>query len=144
MLYNAIQMPYTSSMKIKKTIRLSDKAIEILDGKENQSQYIEDLILGVHKLDETANNDETLAQQINAMELRLMEALEKSSATQNPVPVTSTRGPQDILADIKNKELELNTLLQESQDPEDHKKLQLQIQQLWAEYHVAKTDMWIL
>lgn len=34
-------------MKISKTFRLSERAIEIINKQSNQSQYIEDLVLGV-------------------------------------------------------------------------------------------------
>jgi len=59
-----------------------------------------------------------------------------SSPKARTEPVVRTT--KDVLKEIEEKKIELNELLEVSQDRQDHIKVQNQIQALWDEYHTLK------
>lgn len=154
---NAIQMYYNVCMsKISKTFRLSSEAVKVLEQQENQSKYIENLILGIGKLDEAAKHDDTIATHIYALEERLIAALKcphpnvgpeknTSSATNKNSSATPMEvRPADILNAIRSMEDELKEELEYAQDPEYIKEktsvYKEEIDKLWAQYHALKAQ----
>lgn len=122
-------------MKIKKTVRLSKNAIDILEEQKNQSQFLENLITG------NSNTPESdIIKRIQTMEQRILDCL----STENKQPVDkkyslsspTARTKQDVLQDIEQEKQVLQQLLEVNQDPTDHAKQQSILQELWEEYHL--------
>jgi hypothetical protein len=57
-----------------------------------------------------------------------------------PASIATVRSVKDLLNEIQQAKLELQELLEVSQDPDDHAKLQQHIQYLWNEYHKLKRE----
>ena len=144
-----IPFPRRDCMKKRINITLSEEALKIADESNNRSEWIEYLIMEGPRAEQPQATPVTLKQLVEVIN-QLKEDLQKNnvSATQKtsvpPLPPVSSipvRSPSDILADIDNKKLELSQLMEVNQDPEEHRNLQKEIQELWVEYHATKTDM---
>lgn len=146
-------MYYTKAMKISKTFRLSEEAVEILNKQDNATEFLEALIQDKY----TRPLEVVPLQQLK----ELLEAWGPSSVESKPLlnrpPLenknrdlkspdlktafspTAKRGKTDVLEDIKTLELERDEELEFNQDPLEIRrvaqKYQEEINFLWNEYH---------
>lgn len=75
---------------------LSEEALAIADASGNRSEYIDELILGVRKLDVAIDEDSLLLKHFKSMEQRILALLEERPTQQLPAP--SIVDPLDALA----------------------------------------------
>lgn len=140
-------------MKKRINIMLSEEALKIADDSGNRSEYIENLITGHQErrlevvplqqlkelLSGLSSNGRTEAFEASNL-VRSEQAGSSPSEPARIITPSGTRTPRDILQEIKLKKQELTELLEVNQDPNDHLKLQAEIQDLWNEYHLLKGD----
>jgi len=157
---NAIQTYYTTYMSKKtKTFRLSERAVEILESQDNQSQFIEDLITGEQQAPDTE-----IIKRLKAMEERLLDTIgsllgdlstpllkapaeikteDLKSHTEDlkmrVSPTANNRDKNTIRTEIDKLEEERRKELEYVQDPETsaevHKGYQERIDIMWREFH---------
>lgn len=84
-------------MKKRINIMLSEEALAIADASGNRSEYIEELILGVRRMDEAISEDSVLLQHFKSMEQRIVSLLQGLNATP-PAPVRSI---DEVMAELK-------------------------------------------
>jgi hypothetical protein len=121
-------------MKVSKTFRLSEEAVEILDSKDNSTKYLEELILG-GSLGGSSLDDklDIIIGLLKGPPLAITGGLE--------VPIrklrtnSSVRTKKIILGEIKSLEASADD---SNQDPDYWREVSSKKNALWKEYHATE------
>lgn len=140
MQYKCITMYYI--MKISKTFRLSEEAIDILNKQDNQAQYLENLILS--KTNPAPSNSmlesirEIIKQELKAHSPQVANSSPHSPQKIEPVYSSVPSEPAKIKSEINQLKIECDDKLEQCQDPQLAKRIatdyELRIQTLWDKY----------
>lgn len=130
-------------MKISKTFRLSEQAVEILNRQESPTQFLEDLIL---KQKSNSLNIQYITRDevIELIEERVggMQPEVSTTALRVPISDLKKRAIPDILVDIDTLKRQCAEELEYCQDPETRHSIEDEyrnrIQALWDEYKALK------
>lgn len=149
---NVLQTYYTSYMKqikISKTFRLSQEAVDVLEGQSNATQFVEDLILqkavGPQSGGDIENKLDTILEILSRPKPEVADiniGLPNITTADKIVSPTANRDLGTIRNDIQLLEDEMAQALEENQDPQYGRELNRrytkQIDELWKEYHATK------
>jgi hypothetical protein len=131
-------------MKIARTFRLSEEAINKLNEQENATEFLEALILDKYtrplEVVPLKQLYELLEEQFSKLKqpprkLNDLDMLIATSPQATKAQATTTRSPKDVLKDIEDAKANLADFMLVNQDPQDHAQEQAKIQALWDEYH---------
>lgn len=153
-MYKCVYTPHTivciivCMSKKRINITLSEEAITKADESGNRSEYIEQLIMGTLPVEPATGITE---ERVVALIKKYCPSKDSNAPFNDPniytankisVSPTAKRSLTDIRLEIQETEDELANALEENQDPDYGRKLNMQytkkIDDLWKEYHATK------